>query len=551
MLTISKASDQHHNIPWLLVNGDFVMDSHTNILLEKGWDWFQNAVRGRYFPQLNITTATIITAEKQPELGDSLLPLDTIRQKFPGATIVSLIGQPHAIGKKISANLLQQVNLVAKSTKWKVAIAEKKQSSKYLNKTYQFDIADVDRYITDKYAASVTLQETNRGYSVGFQVYNNQVGLVGCVHYWHYDGGEKSKAESTFSKVKTTISQVLEDIGYFRPPMALISPMMNHAVRGIDLPNQERSGVYHFNWAKEVAIEPDWRTTLYGNRYPVLETESLEDQWNVDESSKQVVSEGQSSRSRVLRYKPYEATNIKVAANYQDLLQLIKDAWKIGSNGAAGAVLAWLINLGLSTTQLEASIQQGMSPQEIANIAQKPLSTEEVPVSPEPVSPQPQPQPQPPQMQISDAAVQDIMGKEGYRQYPYEDPNGHCTIGYGHLLHRGSCTMQDKQKYPKGLSQTEALDLARSDLEENAGYVKHYLKTTLNQAQFDSLVSHVYNRGIGNVLKSGLFEAINKQDFNTAAKIIQNSPTNGLRGLQLRREQESLPFSQNPPSSRS
>ena len=552
-MLIVKSVSQYNNIPWLLVNGDFVMDSQENFLttqknlmLENGWDWFKNLVRGRFFPELNLTTATTINSEKNPEQGDASLPLDQIHQKFPGATIVSLIGRPHAIGKILSPNLLRQINNTAKSNSWKTIIAEKQESTKYLCKTYEFDVADVDRYITDKYAASVTLQETYRGYSVGFQVYNNQVGLVGRVQYWRYSDKEKNKAETTFNKVKTIISKVMEDIGYYRPPMALISPMMGHAIQKIDLPNQERSGVYHFNWSKEIEIEPDWRISIYGDRYPEVSSAVLEDNWNIDEKSRKIVSEGNHSRSRVLRYKPYEPINIKIAANYQDLLQIIKDAWKIGSAGAAGAVLGWLLSLGLSPSQIQTSIQQGLSPQQIAQEAQPQEQSQPQAISNQPQEPQVIPQAQSSlsvkDMQLSDAAVQNIMGKEGFRQFTYEDPNGHCTIGYGHLLHHKACTIQDKQKYPKGLSRSEAFDLARSDLDENAKYVKYYLKTAVSQDQFDSLVSHVYNRGIGNVVKSGLFEAINEQDFNNAAKIIRNTPTRGLRGLELRRESEALPF---------
>ncbi|MGH2902464.1 MAG: glycoside hydrolase family protein [Solirubrobacteraceae bacterium] len=35
---------------------------------------------------------------------------------------------------------------------------------------------------------------------------------------------------------------------------------------------------------------------------------------------------------------------------------------------------------------------------------------------------------------------------EGFRETAYNDAAGHCTIGYGHLLHRGGCTAANRAK---------------------------------------------------------------------------------------------------------
>src|SRR3954451_2650756 len=41
--------------------------------------------------------------------------------------------------------------------------------------------------------------------------------------------------------------------------------------------------------------------------------------------------------------------------------------------------------------------------------------------------------------QVSDRGLELIGGFEGLRTELYDDQAGHCTIGYGHLVHRGRC----------------------------------------------------------------------------------------------------------------
>jgi GH24 family phage-related lysozyme (muramidase) len=40
---------------------------------------------------------------------------------------------------------------------------------------------------------------------------------------------------------------------------------------------------------------------------------------------------------------------------------------------------------------------------------------------------------------LSKAGVRLIAGFEGFRSDLYDDAAGHCTIGYGHLVHMGNC----------------------------------------------------------------------------------------------------------------
>ncbi len=141
--------------------------------------------------------------------------------------------------------------------------------------------------------------------------------------------------------------------------------MVRAAIQPIDIGKKERSGNYFYNWFEELAKEPDWRTTIYGNRYPDHIIQYIDAFWNADDASKNITVEGTSSRSRVMRYKPSYGTTSKYAADYSSLRQLLSDAWKIPVGGAAGGTLAWLLSLGIPPAQLEQQLQNGATPQQI------------------------------------------------------------------------------------------------------------------------------------------------------------------------------------------
>ena len=51
-------------------------------------------------------------------------------------------------------------------------------------------------------------------------------------------------------------------------------------------------------------------------------------------------------------------------------------------------------------------------------------------------------------MIVSDVGLRLIAEFEGFSPVPYNDPAGHCTVGYGELLHLGNCTAAELAQPP-------------------------------------------------------------------------------------------------------
>lgn len=114
-------------------------------------------------------------------------------------------------------------------------------------------------------------------------------------------------------------------------------------------------------------------------------------------------------------------------------------------------------------------------------------------------------------MTISDAGIAAITQREGgARLQEYLDSAGLRTIGVGHLC--GTF-----EHYPNGITQDQSDALLRGDLSHAEDAVNALVNVSLTQAQFDALVSFVFNVGAGAFKQSSALLALNAGDYAGAA----------------------------------
>jgi GH24 family phage-related lysozyme (muramidase) len=113
----------------------------------------------------------------------------------------------------------------------------------------------------------------------------------------------------------------------------------------------------------------------------------------------------------------------------------------------------------------------------------------------------------------SDAIVDNIIAWEGNKEFPYDDSTNNCTIGIGHKLHYGPCSLEEKAtKYsPEQIQEWFKQDLADAERSVRAMFQtldNEYRPNQpegnpfpITQAQFDALVSFTFNAGPGNLTK--------------------------------------------------
>lgn len=150
-------------------------------------------------------------------------------------------------------------------------------------------------------------------------------------------------------------------------------------------------------------------------------------------------------------------------------------------------------------------------------------------------------------LQFSAEGAAFVAAYEGYRGTAYDDAGGHCTIGYGHLIHRGRCTPDDVRRWGS-LSRDRAVALLWQDAATYAAGVRAALPDTpLAQHEFDALVSLSYNIGNGGFASSSVRSrlALERPDRAAVPDLMLrwvSSSGMTLPGLQRRRVNEGRLF---------
>jgi lysozyme len=136
---------------------------------------------------------------------------------------------------------------------------------------------------------------------------------------------------------------------------------------------------------------------------------------------------------------------------------------------------------------------------------------------------------------LSDRGLSFIERHEGYVDHLYNDSNGNCTIGYGHLLHHGGCNSSDRARYPHGISRAQARNLLRADVGVAERAVRADVQVRLNQHQFDALVSFTFNIGTNAFRSSTLLRLLNQGHYSQVPAQMMRWT---IGGLESRRRDE-------------
>jgi lysozyme len=151
-------------------------------------------------------------------------------------------------------------------------------------------------------------------------------------------------------------------------------------------------------------------------------------------------------------------------------------------------------------------------------------------------------------METSARGLDAIARFEGFWAKPDNDAAGHCTVGYGHLLHRGRCTRSELHR--AGITRDAGLTLLASDVAKTEGHITRLVSVPLSQNQFDALVSLVFNIGGGAFAGSKLLRVLNAGRYTEVPRQIRRWVYAGhkkLNGLVRRRDFEAKLWSQDPP----
>jgi lysozyme len=150
-------------------------------------------------------------------------------------------------------------------------------------------------------------------------------------------------------------------------------------------------------------------------------------------------------------------------------------------------------------------------------------------------------------MKMSENGLRLLAQWEGFQNDAYKDVAGFKTIGVGHLLTQdeldsGILYIGDQEvEWREGLTDDDVVALLAQDVGPREDVVNDCVTTSLEQCQFDALVSFVFNVGDGAFRKSTLLRLINQGTFSLVPEQFMRWNKAGGRvvaGLNNRRSNE-------------
>ena len=137
-------------------------------------------------------------------------------------------------------------------------------------------------------------------------------------------------------------------------------------------------------------------------------------------------------------------------------------------------------------------------------------------------------------MSTSPEAVKKIAEFEGVKLKPYNDLSNNATVGVGHLLHKGPLNGTEVP-----VTSEQAMLMFADDLKNlSEKYIAAFIKTPLNQNQFDALSSFCYNLGCGTLktlvsetgLNDGKYDAVPSEILKYSKSRVKGvlAPVDGL-----------------------
>ena len=287
-----------------------------------------------------------------------------------------------------------------------------------------------------------------------------------------------------------------------------------------------KPGRSNHGWGRAVDLRtPAMRTTVnkIGAKYGWKKVEAPSEWWHVN-----YVGGGKVGSCWPLE----EGCSGDRVKRFQDLL--VRLGWKIVADGTYGPKTKHAIRTFQANHRLEADGKIGPSTRKalLKAVAKHPAKR---------VKPKPTKQP----TKLSKKGAAFIAKHEGTILHLYNDPTGHCTIGVGHLVHKGRCNGTEPRSWLNGISLREVVALLRKDADRFAKAVHRAVKVPLSQPEFDALVCWAFNVGEDAMRKSTLIRKLNAGDRRSVPSELARWNKGGgrvLLGLTRRRTAEARLF---------
>lgn len=144
--------------------------------------------------------------------------------------------------------------------------------AKAIEQEWGTNVGDFQRWVVDAIEVKAFLIETPYKIVISVNVYNGHISEMMYQDFWRFKTGEMALAKSTFKKLCSKMENIIDGFKNGESPNNLVHAYFRSELRKIDSEHLPRTNIPTLNYALDVEYEPDWRSTIYGTRYPTRDT---------------------------------------------------------------------------------------------------------------------------------------------------------------------------------------------------------------------------------------------------------------------------------------
>jgi hypothetical protein len=136
----------------------------------------------------------------------------------------------------------------------------------YLSKSHQTGFANSET--NDGYRARIELTENKNKITLSCRFLSDVYSFALFEDEWHYDKKEIKRALKTFNRIVNVIEDLKMDFEDDETPGPTLQGKAREELRFIDIDRKKPLNNRSLEAARYETGESDWRSSLYGNRYP-------------------------------------------------------------------------------------------------------------------------------------------------------------------------------------------------------------------------------------------------------------------------------------------
>lgn len=140
------------------------------------------------------------------------------------------------------------------------------KTAAYNNRSHDVEYSVYEN--NDGYSGRVQLVENKNKIVLSARVLNKVYHFPLLEERWHYGMSERARALKTFNRVVNVMEDMKVEIENDETPGPILQGIMREEMRFIDVDRKKGTRNRSLEASKFEPGESDWRSSLYGNRYP-------------------------------------------------------------------------------------------------------------------------------------------------------------------------------------------------------------------------------------------------------------------------------------------